>query len=258
MSANETSNKKFYVGEFNRQQYEAFKQTELAKAIVENIYDYANLERETTQEVALVKSVISNESVAYRMAYSIVTANKTMPLETLIGIVGTAITKKSKDKQVVLDAMQVASEYVLFTSNFMTLTKNTLFNIRNTVNGKFIVTNLYKQNSYGEKTYYPLPNPEPTNIHKTLGDYQWESTETKAVDKLNKTAFCVLNFEEKEPAMYDSMANQKSDIKSELWIKWNIRRQIIPQFKGHTMYFNWHQDYRNRKYAGGEVLATLK
>lgn len=255
MSNNETSSKKFYLGEFNKAQYESFKQTKLATSIMSNINDFINLERNTTKETALVKSVINDTSVAHRIAYSIVTANKTMPLETLIGIVGTAITKKSKDRQLVLDAMQTASEYVLFSSNLMSLTDNKLFNIRQTINGKLIVTNLFKQEQYGEKTFYPLPTPEPTNVHKTLGDYEWKSTETKAVDKLNHTAFCVLDFiKEKEPKMYESMANQKSDIKSELWVKWSIRNQIIPQFKGHTFYFNWHQDYRNRKYAGGYFL----
>lgn len=250
MSTNETTSKKFYLGEFNKAQYEAFKATELANSIVSNINDFMNLDRATTQETALVKSIISDLSIAYRIGYSIVTANKTMPLETIIGIVGTAITKKSKDRQFVLDAMQVASEYVLFTSNLMALTPNRLFNIRQTVNGKLIVTNLFKQQQYGEKTFYPLPTPAPTNVHKTLGDYQWESTETKAVDKLNHTAFCVLNFDEKEPEMYESMANQKSDIKSELWIKWFVRKQLIPQLKGSSLYFNWHQDYRGRMYSG--------
>lgn len=253
MSANETS-KKFYLGEFNKAQYNQFLSTELCQAIVNVIIDFTNLERTTTEEEALVKSVITDINVAQRIAYSIVCANKTMPLETLIGIIGTSITKKSKDKTLVLNTMQVASEFCLYSSNLMTLTKEQLFRIRQTVNGKLIVTNLYKQNNYGEKTYYPLPTQIPTNVHKTLGDYEWKSTFTDAVEKLNHTAFCVLDFEEPEPAKYNSASDEKSGIINELWDKWQLRRQLIPQLKGSRMFFNWHQDYRGRMYAGGYHL----
>lgn len=246
--------KKFYVGEFAHAKYVEFTLTPLCQAIVRNIMEFRNLERETTQAKARVEYILSSEEIAQRMAFSIVTANKTAPYETMIGIVATAITKKNRDKTFVLDALLVASEYILFSSNMMTQTKSQLFKFRKTINGKLIITNLYKQDSLGEKTLYPLPTPEPTTIHKTLGDYKWESTYTAGVDKLNKTAFTVLQIEETEPEMYDSDTDKVSDIKSEQWNKWNIRRQIVPQFKGTTFYFNWHQDYRSRMYAGGYFL----
>ncbi len=254
MSVNPNSAKKFYVGEFAHAKYVEFTLTQLCKAIVKNIMEFKDLERETTQAKARVEYILCSEEIAQRIAFSIVTANKTAPYETMIGIVATAITKKNRDKEFVLDALLVASEYILFSSNMMTKTQNQLFKFRKTINGKLILTNLYKQDQLGEKTLYPLPTPGPTTIHKTLGDYKWESTYTAGVDKLNKTAFTVLQIDETEPEMYDSDMDKASDIKSEQWNKWNIRKQIVPQFKGRIFYFNWHQDYRSRMYAGGYHL----
>ena len=249
-----STNKKFYIGEINKAKSEEFKASNLCIAIVKEIMAFTNLDRNTTEETARVQYCIPTENIAERIAFAIVTANKTMPLETIVGMVGTSITKKNKDEKFVVASLLVASEFVLYASNLMSLTPNKLFNIRKTVNGKFIVTNLYKQEHLGEKTFYPLPTPEPTTTHRCLGDYDWKSTQTAGVEKLNKTKFTVLQIEETEPLKFLSAKDERIGLVNELWTKWNIRKQILPKFKGETFHFNWHQDYRNRKYAGAYFI----
>ena len=257
MSENNTINKKFYVGEFNQKQFDQFKGSPLCQSIVENINEFVNLPRATSKEEALVKSVLSSDKIKQRVAYAIITAQKTAPIETMIGLISTAIVKKNRHAQIVASSMQVASEYIFFSSNLMSLTQTKMFNIRNTVNGKMILTNLHKVDGLDEKYFYPLPNKNATENHRCLGDYKWESTYTETVSKLNKTAFTVLQIEEPEPIKYKSDMDKRADRPDELWMKWFVRSQIVPQMKGERFFFDWHQDYRGRMYAGGEMLATL-
>ena len=254
MSANNTINKKFYVGEFNQQQFKQFKGSPLCQSIVANIDEFINLPRATSKEEALVKSVLYSDKIKQRVAYAIITAQKTAPIETMIGLISTAIVKKNRHAQTVAESMQVASEYIFFSSNLMSLTQTKMFNIRNTVNGKMILTNLHKVDGLDEKYFYPLPNKTATENHKCLGDYKWKSTYTETVDKLNQTAFTVLQIEEPEPIKYKSDMDKRADRPDELWMKWFVRSQIVPQMKGERFFFDWHQDYRGRMYAAGYHL----
>ena len=95
-----STNKKFYIGEINKAKYEEFKASNLCIAMVKEIMGFTNLERNTTEEMARVQFCIPAENVAERIAFTIVTANKTMPLETIVGMVGSSITKKKQRRKV--------------------------------------------------------------------------------------------------------------------------------------------------------------
>ena len=72
-----------------------------------------------------------------------------------------------------------------------------------------------------------------------MGQYKWNISETSVLDKLNQTAFTVLDIPEEEP----------SKELEEKHSKWEIREETKHRFIGKPIYFNWHPDYRGRMYS---------
>jgi hypothetical protein len=248
---------KFYSKSRASEEYTTFKISELHTYVTNIINAYIAMPRETTAQEVLPSHMLPTEHIISKVAYTIVCANETMPIESIIGSIASTITGKNKRAQYVIDAHTVAGELVLFASDATNLSDNKLFAITQTLNNKLIVKNLVHNPDLREPTFSALPNVAPTNHHDTLGKYSWQLTETRALDLLNKVPFIVLDLPESEPEMYASMWDRKKDIRDERWIKWNIRKQLIPQYKGETFYFDWDADYRGRMYSSGEMLATL-
>ena len=107
---------------------------------------------------------------------------------------------------------------------------NKLYEGYYTINGFLKVKPIYATGV--EKKYYPLPSREPSFSHRPLGQYKWNISEMSVLDKLNKTAFTVLDIPEEEP----------SKELEEKHSKWEIREATKHRFIGKPIYFNWHPD----------------
>ena len=159
----------------------------------------------------------------------------TAPIETVIGAIASIIKiSTDKDPLTVVKNLTTAGEIVIMLAPHV-------LEVTPTHTGRLIVRSKIYTKALGVTYMYPLPENKPTRYHKTLGKFAWELTETTAIDKLNKLAFTVLNFDEPEP--------QKKD--DELHKKWLVRSKLRPQLAKSKMHFNWHSDYRGRMYAGG-------
>jgi DNA-directed RNA polymerase len=99
-----------------------------------------------------------------------------------------------------------------------------------------------------EKKLFQLPSiGKPTKAHRTLGNFKWEMTNTDAIDKLNKVAVTVMNFEETTIPPKDTEDRNKYDVRLAL-------RPILANNMS-KLYFQWNYDYRGRMYASGYQFA---
>ena len=174
-------------------------------------------------------------NLASDIAFHLASMGDTAPIETVIGAIASIIKVSSdKDPVTVAKNLTTAGEIlVMLAPHVVTITP--------TYNGRLIIRSKVYSKALGVTYMYPLPSNKPTTYHKTLGKFNWDLTETTAVDKLNNLAFTVLNFGEEEPEKKDD----------ELHKKWLVRSELRPKLAKHKMYFNWHSDYRGRMYAGG-------
>lgn len=237
---------KVNLAEENLEAKEKFLRSQQCQVISKMIFDFIRTKRATSKEEALVHSVLGSEqdydiNLFQNIGFSLATSSKAMTIQSAIGLIASVILKGDREAQKVIDTHQVASELVYFTSTLIPMYQYNMFEHYYTTNGflkvKFTLT---LPEIADQKEWYPLPTSKPTKKHRELGKYAWKSTHTATVDKLNKTAFTVLDFDEPEPAK-----------NTEDHIKWQVRKQLRPLMAGQTFYFNWHQDYRGRMYSGG-------
>lgn len=225
--------------EFNQKAFDAFVQTDICAYVQQIIRDFYNFKRDTTKEEQLVKYVLADFENHDRIAFAYATSDSHQTIQSAIGTIASAILKGNKELEDVQDAHQVASELIFFASNYIEAYPNNLYEMYQTVNGYLKCKPLYRIEE--QKEYYPLPNFEPTNIHRPLGAYKWDITETTALDIMNKTAFTVLDLDLEEP-------NKDLEEKHSIW---EIRKATMPHIVGKPIYFNWHPDYRGRIYDAG-------
>ncbi len=258
MSANPTINsdiplvnEKINFKEIDTEKRALFAETDRCQAICKVINDFIEFERETTKEEELVRSVLGHpgsagiSDLSVNLAFAIATSEKSMPIQSAIGLLSSVVLKGNREPEAVINVNQVMSELIFFASNLVTKYEPMLFEVYMTINQHMKIRNVLYVEELGEREFYPLPNEKPTKKHRPLGKYSWEPTYLDALDKLNKTMFTCLDFEEKEPAK-----------DTEDWAKWAIRQEIRPQLTGKRFCFDWHPDYRYRMYSGGEMLAT--
>lgn len=163
----------------------------------------------------------------------------TAPLETVIGAIA-SIIKISGDKDPVTVAknLTTAGEIVFMLAPYV-------LELITTYNNRIVVRSKIYTKALATTYMYPLPSNTATSYHKTLGNFKWELTERTALDKLNKLAFTVLDFDEPEPP------KSKDSKNDELHKKWLVRSKLRKNLVNHKLYFDWHSDYRGRMYAGG-------
>lgn len=230
-------NSKIAFKEFNSKAFDEFVETDICKYVQQICSHFRALPRATTLEEQRVKSILHPdlyEKIAF--AYACSEAHQT--IQSAIGCIASAILQGDKEANKVLDAHQVASELIVYASNLYEAYPNNMYEAYNTINGYLKVKPLYTIEQ--EKKYYPLPNTMPTLSHRPLGQYKWNITETSVLDKLNNTAFTVLDIPEQEPSK--DMEEKHS--------KWEIREKTKSMFLNKPIYFNWHPDYRGRMYSG--------
>ena len=225
--------------EFNSDAFNAFVESDICKYVQQVIHHFRNWKRDTTKEEQLVKKVLADTETYDSIAFAYATGDKHQTIQSAIGSLSSAVLRGNKDLQDVVDAHQVMSELILFASNMFPGYENDMYEAYYTVNGYLKVKPLYTIDV--AKEYYPLPNLESTTKHRPLGAYKWEITETTSLDRLNKTAFTILNIEEEEP----------SKDMEEKHAKWMVRNATREALVDKPIYFNWHPDYRGRKYSAG-------
>lgn len=227
--------------EFNTKAFDEFVDSDICRFVQQIIRDFYNFKRDTTKEEQLVKYVLGDFSNHDKIAFAYATSDESQTIESAIGTIASAILQGEKELNKVKDAHQVASELIFFSSNYIpeTTYPNKMYHMYQTINGYLKCKPLYRINK--EKELYPLPNYEPSTRHRALGGYNWDITETTALDTMNATAFRVLNIEEPEPM----------DKESEKYVKWTVRQQTIDEVSSKPIYFDWHPDYRGRIYDNG-------
>ena len=227
--------------EFNSEAFNKFVNTDICRFVQQVVRDFYNFKRDTTKEEQLVKSVLGDFENHDRIAFAYATSDSHQTIQSAIGTIASAILKGEKDLQEVQDAHQVASELIFFSSNYIpdSVYPNNMYEMYQTINGYLKCKPLYRIDQ--AKEYYPLPNFEPTFKHRPLGSYNWDITETTALDKMNFTAFEVIEVPEEEPS---------KDLE-EKYSKWEIRKATKESMLGKPIYFNWHPDYRGRIYDAG-------
>ena len=237
----------YYIGEdkisfkeFNQEAYDAFIESDICRYVQQVIHHFRNWNRDTTKEEQLVKKVLANTETYDSIAFAYATGDSHQTIQSAIGSLASAVLKGNKDLQDVVDAHQVMSELILFASNMFPDYENNMYEAYNTINGYLKVQPLYRLKET-VKEYYPLPNLESTTKHRPLGAYKWDITETTSLDRLNNTAFTILDIEEEEPS---------KDLE-EKHSKWEIRNATRDALVNKPIYFNWHPDYRGRKYSAG-------
>lgn len=234
------------LAEENLPAKEKYIKSQQSNIINKIIYDFICTKRKTTKEEVLVHSVLGNPNdysldLFQSIGFSLATSSAAMTIQSAIGLIASVILKGNREANAVKDAHQVASELIFFSSNLVPFYQFNMFEAYHTANGFLKVKFVFAVPEIADqKEWYPLPTEKPTRKHRTLGKYAWKSTHTKTVDKLNRTAFTVLDFDEPEPAK-----------DTEDHIKWQVRRQLRPIMAKKKFYFNWHQDYRGRMYSGG-------
>lgn len=227
--------------EFNQKAFDAFVNTDICAYVQQIIRDFYNFSRSTTKEEQLVKSVLADFTNHDRIAFAYATSDSHQTIQSAIGTIASAILAGDKELDSVQDAHQVASELIFFASNYIPndVYPNNMYEMYITVNGYLKCKPLYRIEE--SKEYYPLPNFEPTTIHRPLGAYKWEITEKTALDIMNQTAFTILDLDLEEP---------NKDLKEKHSI-WQVRKATMPHMVGKPIYFNWHPDYRGRVYDAG-------
>lgn len=238
-------NNKLSFKEFNSAEFNKFLKTDLCSYVQQICSHFRNLDRATTLESQRVKAIF-NPDIYEKVAFAYACSEAHQTIQSAIGCIASAILNGEKEGSKVLDAHQVASEFIMYSSNLNDSYPNKLYEGYYTINGFLKVKPIYATGT--DKKYYPLPLKEPSLNHRPLGQYKWNISEMSVLDKLNQTAFTVLDIPEEEP----------SKELEEKHSKWEIRNATKHRFIGKPIYFNWHPDHRGRMYSGGEVLATLK
>lgn len=223
--------------EFNSDAFNKFVESDICSYVQQIIHHFRAWKRDTTKEEQLVKKVLSDTEVYDSIAFAYATSDSHQTIQSAIGSLASAVLRGNKDLQDVVDAHQVMSELILFASNMFPDYENNMYEAYYTVNGYLKVKPLYTIEV--AKEYYPLPNLEATTKHRPLGAYKWEITESTSLDRLNNTAFTILDIEEDEPSK--DMDEKHS--------KWAVRNATRDSLVGKPIYFNWHPDYRGRKYS---------
>ena len=234
-----TSEEKLNFKEFNSEAFNKFVESDICRYVQQVIHHFRNWKRDTTKEEQLVKKVLANTDTYDSIAFAYATGDSHQTIQSAIGSLASAVLRGNKDLQDVVDAHQVMSELILFASNMFPDYENNMYEAYNTINGYLKVRPLYTVEV--AKEYYPLPNLESTTKHRPLGAYKWDITESTSLDRLNATAFTILDIEEDEPS---------KDLE-EKHSKWMIRNVTRDALVGKPIYFNWHPDYRGRKYSAG-------
>lgn len=204
---------------------------------------YLKLERATTAETALAEYVFDNIDAQSLTILSVgMIHGRRAPIQTLIGTMSSALLHKNLDSGKVIATYQCVAEFIYASPELFKL--STAF-----FGGSKCECTLYDPQE-AEKKLFQLPSfDKPTKQHRALGKFQWEMTNTDALDKLNKVAMVALPFEEM------SLPPEGSEDR----VKHDIRAMFRPSLVANNtpMYFNWNSDYRGRMYAGGLIDSSL-
>ena len=229
-------NNKLSFKEFNSAEFNKFLKTDLCSYVQQICSHFRNLDRATTLESQRVKAIF-NPDIYEKVAFAYACSEAHQTIQSAIGCIASAILNGEKEGSKVLDAHQVASEFIMYSSNLNDSYPNKLYEGYYTINGFLKVKPIYATGT--DKKYYPLPLKEPSLNHRPLGQYKWNISEMSVLDKLNNTAFTVLDIPEEEP----------SKELEEKHSKWEVREATKHRFIGKPIYFNWHPDYRGRMYS---------
>ena len=212
--------------------------------VEKRINEYIESLEDTADKARIVHLNVSKaaEDIAFMLALE---PKQFLPIQTLIGKIANVIAASRNEKDV-LSAYQVAGEMLFHFED--------LLSIEITLKGHLRVKSLVSDEDLQIKYLYPLPLNEPVDINdpevelKPLGRYRWDLVKTDALEKLNKTAFTILDIEENPIQEPSYRASQDA---KEKYKKYLIRKQTKKSFEDKEVYFVWSQDYRGRMYSGG-------
>ena len=109
-------NNKLSFKEFNSAEFNKFLKTDLCSYVQQICSHFRNLDRATTLESQRVKAIF-NPDIYEKVAFAYACSEAHQTIQSAIGCIASAILNGEKKGSKVLDAHQVASEFIMYSSN---------------------------------------------------------------------------------------------------------------------------------------------